>query len=68
MNPQAMERSGAPSLGKRGWIRPLWATLAATAAAVFVLMAIAFVLAALTTLPIRTERETADGEPVATSA
>lgn len=33
----------------------------------FVLMGVAFVLAALTTLPIRTERETVDGEPVAAS-
>ncbi len=32
---------------------------------VFVLMGVAFILAALTTLPIRTERETVDGEPVA---
>ena len=32
---------------------------------VFVLMGVAFILAALTTLPIRTERETVDGEPMA---
>jgi MFS family permease len=32
---------------------------------VFVLMGVAFILAALTRLPIRTERERVDGEPVA---